>query len=145
MHGHLYLLDTWVQSSLPGLLPGEDGAALAADLSGGRANSRCSRCKAWRGKKMDGFRDDYGTVLLMSYWNCFIIFFFTPLPTLHVKGLKSTAKPVITVVSYLVWLLRRFVKSEKLTFVMSERIRMIWLRLFFVFESGAVEFVRCMH
>lgn len=83
MHGHLYLLDARVQSSLPGLLPGEDGAALAADLSGRRANSHCSRCEAWRGRKMDsetrdagGTAEDYGTVLLMSYSNCFIIVVF---------------------------------------------------------------------
>lgn len=51
LHGHLYLLDAGVQSSLPGLLSGEDGIALAVGLCGWWTDSRYSRGKAWGGKK----------------------------------------------------------------------------------------------
>lgn len=51
LHGHLYLLNARIQGSLPGLLPGEDGVALAADLSGRWTHSRCGRRKACRGKR----------------------------------------------------------------------------------------------
>lgn len=47
LQGHLYLLDARVQSSLPGLLPGEDGMALAAELCGWWTHSSCGGCKAW--------------------------------------------------------------------------------------------------
>lgn len=49
LHGHLDLLDAGVQSSLPGLLSGEDGIALAADLGGRCTHSCCRRCKACGG------------------------------------------------------------------------------------------------
>lgn len=51
LHGHLDLLDAWVQSPLPGLLPGEDGVALAADLGGRRADSRRSGEEPWRRRR----------------------------------------------------------------------------------------------
>lgn len=55
LHGHLYLLDAGIQSSLPGLLSGEDSVAMAADLSRRWTHSRSSRCKAC-GRLEDGFK-----------------------------------------------------------------------------------------
>ena len=49
LHGHLYLLDARVQGPLSVLLSGEDGAALAADLSRRWTHRRCGRGKALKG------------------------------------------------------------------------------------------------
>lgn len=63
LQGHLYLLNAWVQSSLPGLLSGEDGIALAVDLSGRWTRSCCSGCKVWG--RVDRLKVRWG--MLMSY------------------------------------------------------------------------------
>lgn len=56
LHGHLYLLDARVQGPLPVLLSGEDGVALAADLSRRWTHGRCGRGEAWIGGE-DGWMD----------------------------------------------------------------------------------------
>lgn len=59
VHGHLDLLNARVQSSLPGLLSGEDGVALAADLSGRWTHYRGGRCKVCgEGGWMDSSRKE---------------------------------------------------------------------------------------
>lgn len=54
LHGHLDLLDAGVQRSLPGLLSGEDGVALAAHLRG--RWTRSSRRRGGRRKTCGGER-----------------------------------------------------------------------------------------
>lgn len=58
LHGHLYLLDARVQGPLPILLSGEDGVALATDLSRRWTHGRCGRGKAWIGGE-DGWMDGW--------------------------------------------------------------------------------------